>query len=668
MNCFYHLFYKLKSTEASIIMKVLREKAPHLLNELAPGKNSHIDPEKTNTMTRLWWKCAKADCDHHIWESRVHDRIKKNSGCPFCAGKRTCPCLNLETEYPELAKQWHPSKNCALLPSQYTSSSKKRVWWLCSKSQCVHSHEWISDIGSRVQGNGCPFCSHRKICSCDSLAASHPQLLKFWDEKQNANGPDKVTAKSNLPISWVCPKCFHKWQRTPWDMTRDDRKESCPSCHASSQQDMKNAHVLRPMDEYSMHSIRQILREHKVQGRSTKAKTEAYELLTNLYVRLNGTSAKVEEATNISGLLQTQSSKLAVPTEDESKKDVIENEDTKTETKEANDIAVDRTGKGPTDGKINLTRIAKALQKPLGSYLITKTTETFLSSLTKQSDMRGVAPVVVIRGNTGGTWVIPAVARHFLAWAKVDPDLLGLPEPINETVPSQHIYIVPTEEPEHWKIGGTQNLEERLEHYQCRIVSRVNFEFTMPVHRWRHTETMFKRKYVKWRIKGEIYKCTLNELKEAIISCAIQSNEWFVTLGKFEEQNKVEQVRDALRHLDEEAAKLKGELNMLPSRPGVYLAEEKGELICGITQSDKTVGLGVPKVRGILLHPDKDWEVPLIYGYWPLGSDRHAAQVWALLRGSFRNHWTSSSGDRLKNLLADDAINKIQEVLRQSNQ
>ena len=37
---------------------------------------------------------------------------------------------DLATVNPNLAVEWHPSKNGSLLPSQITAGSNKKVWWL----------------------------------------------------------------------------------------------------------------------------------------------------------------------------------------------------------------------------------------------------------------------------------------------------------------------------------------------------------------------------------------------------------------------------------------------------------------------------------------------------------------------------------------------------------
>ncbi len=65
--------------------------------------------------------------------------------------------MNLATANPELAKEWHPTKNGDLTPSDVTPGSNKKIWWACSKG-----HEWKTAIEHRSYGTGCPYCSRFK--------------------------------------------------------------------------------------------------------------------------------------------------------------------------------------------------------------------------------------------------------------------------------------------------------------------------------------------------------------------------------------------------------------------------------------------------------------------------------------------------------------------------
>jgi hypothetical protein len=64
------------------------------------------------------------------------------------------------SSYPELVKEWHPTKNGDLTPNNFTHGSHKKVWWKCNKG-----HEWNSIIYNRTKKTkprGCPYCSGRK--------------------------------------------------------------------------------------------------------------------------------------------------------------------------------------------------------------------------------------------------------------------------------------------------------------------------------------------------------------------------------------------------------------------------------------------------------------------------------------------------------------------------
>ena len=72
--------------------------------------------------------------------------------------KKLSEDYNLAICFPEIAKEWHPTKNGSLLPSQVIAGSHKKVWWICNRG-----HEWDASIGSRLgtknrKGTGCPIC------------------------------------------------------------------------------------------------------------------------------------------------------------------------------------------------------------------------------------------------------------------------------------------------------------------------------------------------------------------------------------------------------------------------------------------------------------------------------------------------------------------------------
>lgn len=66
--------------------------------------------------------------------------------------------------YPELVKEWHPTKNGTLTPDRVSFGYGKKVWWLCPKCK----HEYQASPNKRTYGavgkiTGCPKCGRKTI-------------------------------------------------------------------------------------------------------------------------------------------------------------------------------------------------------------------------------------------------------------------------------------------------------------------------------------------------------------------------------------------------------------------------------------------------------------------------------------------------------------------------
>src|SRR5262245_20412303 len=79
---------------------------------------------------------------------------------------------SLQSKRPDLARQWHPTKNLPLTPEEVTSGSGQRAWWFCQEG-----HEWEAVINSRSRGSGCPHCAGQKPTAARTFAPSHPARL-----------------------------------------------------------------------------------------------------------------------------------------------------------------------------------------------------------------------------------------------------------------------------------------------------------------------------------------------------------------------------------------------------------------------------------------------------------------------------------------------------------
>lgn len=173
-----------------------------------------------------WWICAKNP--YHQWRAMVKKRAERGDGCPSCRRKRVTQETSLAAELPQLAAEWHPTRNASLTPSEVLSGSSRRVWWVCSKDP---SHEWRTAIAERCRGHrtGCPFCTGRRTDAAHSLAATHPQLAAQWHPDRNGElTPQTISSGSEKIVWWRCPVAIdHEWQVDP---ASRKRTPACPFC------------------------------------------------------------------------------------------------------------------------------------------------------------------------------------------------------------------------------------------------------------------------------------------------------------------------------------------------------------------------------------------------------------------------------------------------------
>ncbi len=188
---------------------------PNLAEEWHHVKNGGLSAEDLtpNYAFNVWWQCKYG----HEWAATVQDRTKGNN-CPFCAGKRTpepeielpepelvpeswqpesvtvpvaaqpepvtepepepetaqpepaaVPVAkkrggyrerkDLLTGRPDLAAQWHPTKNELLNPEDVKPGDYLHAWWQCEKG-----HEWIAAVCDRNKKRKarCPICFPKK--------------------------------------------------------------------------------------------------------------------------------------------------------------------------------------------------------------------------------------------------------------------------------------------------------------------------------------------------------------------------------------------------------------------------------------------------------------------------------------------------------------------------
>jgi len=207
---------------------------PKMASQWHPTRNGDLTPNDVtiNHAKKVWWLCDKSQCEHpHEWHVSVNARTSGNSGCPYCAGNQAafCPCDSIANTHPELAAELHPDEK--IPATKLTAWSEKKVLWYCDKSDCEHEHVWYSTVHNRSAGNGCPFCSGKKVCKCNSFGSIYPKWVEMWSGKNGEKSPYDYTPHSNDFAWWQCPVAEdHLWKGRISDRTRKDQMGGCPFC------------------------------------------------------------------------------------------------------------------------------------------------------------------------------------------------------------------------------------------------------------------------------------------------------------------------------------------------------------------------------------------------------------------------------------------------------
>lgn len=174
---------------------------------------------------KVFWQCARDA--RHVWQASVRHRALDESGCPYCSGRRATPDTSLAAVFPELAKQWHPTRNGAVTPDSLRPKSNVKVWWQCPR---LARHEWQATPGKRASGLGCPFCSNKRTAPERSLAALRPELAAEWHPAKNGQlRPDAYVLGSEKRVWWRCERDpSHEWETTI--VNRGRGGHGCPFC------------------------------------------------------------------------------------------------------------------------------------------------------------------------------------------------------------------------------------------------------------------------------------------------------------------------------------------------------------------------------------------------------------------------------------------------------
>ena len=264
---------------------------PHLSAQWCYEKNCGFTPQDFSfgSEVAVWWRCLSNA--EHIWQAPIRFRTTRGFVCPYCTGRRVCAGNCLATLFPQLAKEWHPTRNKDLTAADVTACSSRPVWWLCGRCghewqaivaartdnrrgcgictryrqildlrnypyalrcfdkgknkgidpkrlttrtkvywRCGKDHLWYRTFNKKCSAeNFCPFCKKLSLQLTNSLASYFPELATQWHPQRNGKlTADQVMPKSNRTVWWLCPKCDHAWQARV--ANRSVKGSGCPLC------------------------------------------------------------------------------------------------------------------------------------------------------------------------------------------------------------------------------------------------------------------------------------------------------------------------------------------------------------------------------------------------------------------------------------------------------
>lgn len=123
----------------------------------------------------------------------------------------------------KLLNEWDSEMNTTLSPENTTIHSNKKVWWMCK-----NGHKWVAMVNDRSRGNGCPYCSGRKVLKgFNDLETVNTKLAQEWNyEKNYPLTPSEVSKCSGKKVWWIC-KNGHEWEES---ITNRKKGNGCPYC------------------------------------------------------------------------------------------------------------------------------------------------------------------------------------------------------------------------------------------------------------------------------------------------------------------------------------------------------------------------------------------------------------------------------------------------------
>lgn len=195
-------------TGEELDLSILENLADNAMLKHSPTLFEEWDFEKNNELgldvykvtkgskKKMNFICKKCNSQHIAMPT---NKIRSKM-CIYCRGFKANHTNSLASLRPDLAKEWHQTKNGDLTPHDVTFGYDKKVWWL---GEC--GHEWETRIPHRMKGTNCSICANKKIkINENDLWTTHPNVATML--KDSLLGY-KYHHGSTFCTDWICRNC-----------------------------------------------------------------------------------------------------------------------------------------------------------------------------------------------------------------------------------------------------------------------------------------------------------------------------------------------------------------------------------------------------------------------------------------------------------------------------
>ena len=183
----------------------LATKHPDIAMEFS-GRNQGTAHDYTAVSNEaVFWQCKRG----HDYIASINSRTFNNTGCPECFAIRKSS--QPQQQHPVLVDSPHPVMHLwdaelnaqeGLDPNKVTCRSHKVCNWICHCCPRGQPHKWRAPAKRVCLGSGCPCCSGRQACICNSLQSLFPVAAAEWDYTRNTGTPADYTASSSSKVWW----------------------------------------------------------------------------------------------------------------------------------------------------------------------------------------------------------------------------------------------------------------------------------------------------------------------------------------------------------------------------------------------------------------------------------------------------------------------------------